>query len=263
MTPTVDHPPDRARPLRVVSVVGARPQFVKLAPVCRAIARHNAGGGLPIESLVVHTGQHYDASMSDVFFEELALPQVTRHLGIGSGSHGWQTAKMLERLEATFQQLDPDLVVTYGDTNSTLAATLAAAKLHYPLAHVEAGLRSFDRRMPEEVNRITADHLSDLLLAPTVTAMANLEREGLAPRAVRTGDVMLDAIRFELARAQARSTVLDRLALEPDRYLVVTIHRAENTERAVFARSKGGRCTTGEASKTSCLPREARLQPQP
>lgn len=220
---------DAARgPVRLMQVVGARPQFVKLAPVCRAIAAANAGNRR-IESFIVHTGQHYDPAMSDVFFSELDIPRANLDLGVGSGSHGHQTARMLEALEAAMVEHRPGLVLTYGDTNSTLAATLAAAKLHLPLAHVEAGLRSFNRRMPEEVNRLTADHLSDLLFAPTPAAMQNLATEGLAARSMQVGDVMLDAMRAFAPLALARSKVLERLGLLPGNYLVATLHRAENT----------------------------------
>ncbi len=215
-------------PLRLMQVVGARPQFVKLAPVCRAIAAANAGGA-SIENFVVHTGQHYDPAMSDVFFTELGIPQADLDLGVGSGSHGRQTARMLEGIEAAMLEREPDLVLTYGDTNSTLAATLAAAKLHLPLAHVEAGLRSFNRRMPEEANRLVADQLSDLLFAPTPEAMKNLANEGLGARARQVGDVMLDAIRAFAPVALERSRVLERLGLAPGAYLVATLHRAENT----------------------------------
>ncbi len=215
--------------VRIVHVVGARPQFIKLAPVCRAIAAANVRGNR-IESLIIHTGQHYDPSMSDVFFEELDIPLADVHLGVGSGSHGQQTGHMLEKLEVALQGQQPDIVLTYGDTNSTLAATLAAAKLQMPLAHVEAGLRSFNRRMPEETNRVVADHLSDLLFAPTPAAVRNLATEGLTARVCLTGDVMLDAIRYYETRARANSNVLERLGLTRDGYLVATLHRAANTE---------------------------------
>lgn len=215
--------------MKLVSIVGARPQFVKIAPVCRAIARHNAGGGEPIEDVIVHTGQHYDPGMSDVFFEELQIPRANLHLGVGSGSHAVQTAGMLKGVELLLQQATPDAVIVYGDTNSTIAGALAATKLHIPVVHVEAGLRSFNRRMPEEINRIATDHISDLLLAPTPTAMRHLQSEDLGARAVFTGDVMLDAVRHNLAIAATRSHVLDELALEPGGYGVVTLHRAENT----------------------------------
>ena len=215
--------------VRLMQVVGARPQFVKLAPVSRAIDDANARGA-GIESLIVHTGQHYDPAMSDVFFTELGIPEASIDLGIGSGSHGRQTGRMLEALEAAIVERRPDLVLTYGDTNSTLAATLAAVKLHVPVAHIEAGLRSFNRRMPEEANRLAADHLSDLLFAPTPEAMRNLANEGLAGRARLVGDVMLDAIRAFAPVALERSRVLERLGLAKGTYLVATLHRAENTD---------------------------------
>jgi UDP-N-acetylglucosamine 2-epimerase len=215
--------------VKLVSIVGARPQFVKIAPVCRAIARHNAGAGEPIEDVIVHTGQHYDPGMSDVFFDELDIPRADFDLGVGSGSHGVQTARMLEGIEALLQKAKPDAVVVYGDTNSTIAGALAAVKLHLPVVHVEAGLRSFNRRMPEEINRVATDHMSDLLLAPTPTAMRHLEAERLAERAEFTGDVMLDAVRHNLAVAGERSRVLEDLGLEARSYGVVTLHRAENT----------------------------------
>ncbi len=214
---------------RFVHVVGTRPQFVKLAPVCRAIAAANDRGER-IGSLIIHTGQHYDPSMSDVFFDELHIPRADAHLGVGSGSHGQQTGRMLEKLEIALSEQRPDIVLTYGDTNSTLAATLAAAKLQLPVAHVEAGLRSFNRRMPEETNRVVADHISELLFAPTPEAMRNLATEGLTARASLVGDVMLDAIRFNEALARSRSQVLETLGLTAGNYLVATVHRAENTE---------------------------------
>ncbi len=215
--------------MRIVSVVGARPQFVKLAPVCRALERHNAAGRARIEDLIVHTGQHYDPAMSDVFFEELDIPRPAVDLGVGSGSHGRQTALMLEGIEALLLERKPDAVVVYGDTNSTVAGALAAAKLHIKVAHVEAGLRSFNRLMPEEINRIAADHISDLLLAPTPTAVRNLEAEQLGDRTVLTGDVMYDAVLHTRERARARSHILQKLGLESRCYGVVTLHRAENT----------------------------------
>jgi UDP-N-acetylglucosamine 2-epimerase len=215
--------------MRTVSIVGARPQFVKLAPVCRALARHNANGGPPIEDLIVHTGQHYDPGMSDVFFAELDIPRAGVDLGVGSGPHGAQTARMLEGIERLLLERRPDAVVVYGDTNSTVAGALAAAKLHIRSVHVEAGLRSFNRAMPEEINRIATDHISDLLLAPTPTAMRNLAAEQLGERSLFTGDVMYDAVLHARQRARERSQILERLKLPAQAYGVVTLHRAENT----------------------------------
>ena len=239
--------------MRLMQVVGARPQFVKLAPVCRAIAAANAAGAR-IEDFVVHTGQHYDPAMSGVFFAELEIPEADLDLGVGSGTHGRQTARMLEALEAAMLERRPELVLTYGDTNSTLAATLAAAKLHLPVAHVEAGLRSFNRRMPEEANRLVADHLSDLLFAPTPEAMRNLANEGLGARARQVGDVMLDAIRAFAPLALERSRVLDRIGLEPGAYLVATLHRAENTTPERLAPLVAALADVGTAARPVVLP---------
>jgi len=212
--------------VKVLSVVGARPQFVKAAPVSRQLrTRHR--------EVLVHTGQHYDDAMSDVFFRDLGLPSPDRDLGVGSGSHATQTAEMLRRLEPVLVDERPDVVLLYGDTNSTLAGALAAAKLsdlseQRPLlAHVEAGLRSFNPSMPEERNRIVVDHLSDLLLAPTPTAMANLDREGLADRAVLVGDVMVDAMEAALARSSGSLPVEAR---HVSAYLLLTLHRPSNVD---------------------------------
>ncbi len=216
--------------MRIVSVVGARPQFVKLAPVSRAMSSVHEHGGPVIEDIIVHTGQHYDPGLSDIFFSELQIPEPGIELDIGSGSHGRQTAGMLEGIERVLLDVGPDMVVVYGDTNSTLAGALAAAKLRIPIAHVEAGLRSFDRDMPEEVNRIVSDHVADILFAPTVTAMENLAKENLAERSVLVGDVMLDAIRFNSNLSAQRSEILSILNLENRPFGVATLHRAANTD---------------------------------
>ncbi len=212
--------------MKVVSVVGARPQFVKAAPVSRQLrTRHR--------EILVHTGQHYDDAMSEVFFRDLGLPPPDRDLGVGSGTHATQTAEMLRRLEPVLVDESPDVVLLYGDTNSTLAGALAAAKLsdlserRPSLAHVEAGLRSFNPSMPEERNRIVADHLSDLLLAPTPTAMAHLEREGLADRAVLVGDVMVDAMDSALERS---ADSLPAEARQNPGYVLLTLHRPSNVD---------------------------------
>ncbi|MDX2286247.1 MAG: UDP-N-acetylglucosamine 2-epimerase (non-hydrolyzing) [Bacteroidia bacterium] len=215
--------------MKLMSVVGARPQFVKLAPLLKAIDRVNASGAAQIEHVTVHTGQHYDKDMSDIFFEELEIPHAEYNLGVGSGRHGVQTARMLEGIEDLLISWQPDWVIIFGDTNSTLAAAVAAAKLHIPIAHIEAGLRSFNRRMPEEINRIASDHLSDLLLAPTPTAVDNLTREGLAGKTVLTGDIMYDTVLHNRTLAERKSDVLERLGLTPGSYAVATVHRAENT----------------------------------
>lgn len=209
--------------MHILSVVGARPQFVKLAPIAAALqgrARHS----------IVHTGQHYDELMSDVFFRDLGIPQPDVNLGVGSGLHGRQTAAMLEGLEEIFGAERPDWVLVYGDTNSTLAAALAAVKLHLPLAHLEAGLRSFNRRMPEEHNRVLTDHAADLLLAPTQTAMDHLGREGLRERSVLVGDVMTDVLLATARRTSATPPPLPA-GLEPGGYYVCTLHRPDNTDR--------------------------------
>ena len=210
--------------MKVLTVVGARPQFVKAAVVSRAL-RH-AGG---VDEVLVHTGQHYDDNMSAVFFQELQIPEPAHHLGVGGGPHGEQTGRMLERLERVIVAERPDRVLVYGDTNSTLAGALAASKLHVPVAHVEAGLRSFNRRMPEELNRIVADHLADLLFAPTQAAVRNLATEGKHPPAVElVGDVMYDAaLRYGAERGPE---LLDRLQVEAGGYVLATVHRAENTD---------------------------------
>lgn len=209
----------------IVSVVGARPQFVKLAPVSRAFAALSGR----VRHRIVHTGQHYDHEMSGRFFDELEIPRPDVDLGIGSGQHGRQTASMLAALEVELHNTSPEAVIVYGDTNSTLAATLAASKLQLPLCHIEAGLRSFDRSMPEEINRIVADHCADRLYPPTPVAMANLWTEGLGNRSVPAGDVMLDAVRHNEQLAAQNSDVLGRYGLENRDYGVVTIHRPINT----------------------------------
>ena len=210
-----------------MSVVGARPQFVKLAPIDAAIRAQGVH-----EHLVVHTGQHYDPLMSDVFFADLGIAPPSVHLEIGSASHGRQTGLMLEALEQVFSAERPDWVLVYGDTNSTLAAAVAAVKIHQPLAHLEAGLRSWNRRMPEEHNRVLTDHAADLLLAPTELAAANLAREGLADRTVVVGDVMADVLLQVADEVRGDFDArLDRLGLgSAGAYVVATIHRADNTD---------------------------------
>lgn len=214
--------------MKILSVVGARPQFVKLAPIDRAA--REAG----VEHVIVHTGQHYDPMLSDIFFSELGISSPDVHLGVGSGSHGVQTGAMLGQLDAVLDAHAPDWVLVYGDTNSTVAAALSAVKMHIPVAHLEAGLRSFNRRMPEEHNRVLTDHAADILLAPTEVAMAHLADEGLEARSVLVGDVMTDVLystRDELAGEP--SVLIDELGLTPGEFQVATIHRAENTDDPV------------------------------
>jgi UDP-GlcNAc3NAcA epimerase len=217
-------PPRRARAARplVLTVVGARPQFVKLAPLARAL-------GDRTRNFLVHTGQHYDREMSDAFFGQLDLPVPDRHLGIGSGTHGSMTGRMLESLECVLMEVRPQLVLVLGDTNSTLAGALAAAKLGIPLAHVEAGLRSFDMAMPEEINRRLTDHVSSLLFCPTRAAVDNLRTEGIRRGVHRVGDVMCDAVDQSLARAPSLGAVVPGLA--PQSYYLATLHRQENVDR--------------------------------
>lgn len=211
--------------MKIFTVVGARPQFIKAAVVSRNI-RQTYG----ISEIMVHTGQHYDNNMSDVFFEELDIPKPHYHLGVGGGTHGQNTGRMLEKLEALMLVEKPDCVLVYGDTDSTLAGALAASKLHIPVAHVEAGLRSFNRRMPEEINRILTDHMSSVLFAPTITAAKHLENEGIVGNKVQVvGDVMYDAALFYKSRAkQPHYAAVANWA--PGTFALCTIHRAENTD---------------------------------
>jgi len=209
--------------VKIASVVGARPQFIKAATVSRHLRRAH-------QEVLVHTGQHYDAQLSDVFFAQLDLPAPDHHLGVGSAPHGRQTAQMLERLEDVLLQEKPERVLVYGDTNSTLAGALAAVQLHIPLAHVEAGLRSYDRRMPEEINRILTDHCADLLFCPSATAVQNLAREGITAGVHLVGDVMYDSLLQQLPDERAAQEALSQQGLSPREYLLVTVHRAANTD---------------------------------
>lgn len=218
--------------MKVLTVVGARPQFVKAAVVSKVLRRSAV-------EILVHTGQHYDVNMSDIFFDQLGLAAPDYHLGIGSGPHGAQTGKMLTALETVLQKEAPDCLVIYGDTNSTLAGALAAAKLHVPVAHVEAGLRSFNRKMPEEINRVMADHLSTWLFAPTETAVGHLNAEGIREGVYMTGDVMHDAFLMMSRLVPEQSRIVEVMQLVPQKYYLLTLHRAENTDdparlRAIF-----------------------------
>lgn len=218
---------------RILTVVGARPQFIKAAAVSRAIAAHSAGD---VSESILHTGQHFDANMSDVFFTELGIPLPKYNLGISGGTHGSMTGRMIEGIETIIATDKPDWLLIYGDTNSTLAGAIAAAKLHVPIAHVEAGLRSFNIRMPEEINRILSDRISSLLFCPTVTAEANLRAEGLVDGVHNVGDVMYDVALHYKAQAAAQSDALNRLGVLPQRFVLSTCHRAENTDDPVRLR---------------------------
>jgi len=209
--------------MKIASIVGARPQFIKCAPLSRELRKEH-------EEILIHTGQHYDHEMSDIFFEELNIPKPDYNLGIGSCNQGEQTGKMLIEIEKVFLKEKPEMVLVYGDTNSTLAGALAASKLHIKLAHVEAGLRSFDRRMPEEINRILSDHVSDLLLCPTQTAIDNLGKEGITEGVHLVGDVMVDALKYYWKMAREKSRILEELGLEKGKYVVITVHRPGNTD---------------------------------
>lgn len=208
---------------KIVTIVGARPQFIKAAAVSREIRKY-------FKEILVHTGQHYDRDMSQVFFDELKIPKPDYNLNIGSGSHGEQTGKMLVGIEEVLTKEKPDIVLIYGDTNSTLAGALAASKMHIPVTHVEAGLRSYNKEMPEEINRILSDHISEFLFCPTQTAVQNLKKENITKGVHNVGDVMLDAMLFNVKIAEEKSDILKRMGLSSKSYVLATIHRAENTD---------------------------------
>ncbi len=212
--------------MKILTIVGARPQFIKAAAISQRLkSDHN------IQEVLVHTGQHYSENMSDVFFQELEIPAPDYHLGVGSHNHGAQTGRMLEAIETVLLAESPNWILVYGDTNSTLAGAIAAVKLHIPVAHVEAGLRSFNRRMPEEINRVLTDHIADFLFAPTTTAVENLHLEGIASEKIYlVGDVMYDAALNYGVKAEQKSLILKNLGLIPQKYILATIHRAENTD---------------------------------
>src|ERR1019366_5962056 len=210
--------------MKIVTIVGARPQFIKIAAVSRKLRQR-------FHEILVHTGQHYDYEMSGAVFDGLELPQPDVNLGVGSGPPAAQTGAMLKGIEEVLLAVSPDCLLIYGDTNSTLAGALAASKLSIPVVHIEAGLRSYNRAMPEEINRVVADHLSELLLCPSETAVANLALEGITRNVHLVGDVMLDALNWARGRsAGAAAALFGRLGLKPAQYLVATVHRSENTD---------------------------------
>ena len=220
------YPKYRDSTLKILTIVGARPQFVKAATISRVIAKND-----DITEYIVHTGQHYDDAMSEVFFRELNIPKPNINLNIGSGFHGEQTGLMLIAIEQAILEQKPDVVLVYGDTNSTLAGALATTKLHTLLYHIEAGLRSYNRKMPEEINRVLTDHASDLLFAPTENAVKQLQLEGIPEaKIILSGDVMYDAALFYAKKAEKQSKILEQLDLQHQEYILATIHRAENTD---------------------------------
>ena len=240
--------------MKIISIVGARPQFIKLAPIAKAIQERIPHGlKIEMEHRIIHTGQHYDYKMNKVFFEELGIPEPAYNLEVGSASHGRQTGEMLKRAEEVLMKETPDIVLVYGDTNSTFAGALACVKLGIPVAHVEAGLRSYNRQMPEEINRTLTDRCSDILFCPTENACQNLKKEGFSstankgklinlkfidsisldqkfPMAVNVGDIMFDTVLLGLKIAEEKSNILENLKLEPKKYFLATTHRAENSD---------------------------------
>ncbi|WEU41074.1 MAG: UDP-N-acetylglucosamine 2-epimerase (non-hydrolyzing) [Candidatus Odinarchaeum yellowstonii] len=210
--------------MKISSVVGARPNFIKLAALFKEL-------GKKFPQIIIHTGQHYDYEMDRIFFDELKIPDPDYHLGVGSGTHGYQVGEIVKKTEEVLLKEKPDLVIVYGDTNSTLGGALASCKLGIRTAHVEAGLRCFDREMPEEINRVLTDHCSDILFCPTKLSVLNLKKEGITRNVFKVGDVMVDSIRENLKIAEKKSTILDNLNLKPKSYILATLHRAENTDK--------------------------------
>lgn len=244
--------------MKIANIIGARPQFIKYFPVAEAIKNHNKNSGNAFYDILIHTGQHYDYKMSKIFFDEFGIKQPDFHLGVGSETHGKQTGQIIQKVEDVLIKEKPDIVVVYGDTNSTLGGALASSKLHTPIAHIEAGLRSYNKRMPEEINRVLTDHVSTFLFCPSKTSAENLVSEGfknvlnggaLIPEnhssthqtftlngdgrvIINVGDVMYDVLLHSIDIAERRSRILEKLMLAPRDYCLFTLHRAENTDRA-------------------------------
>jgi UDP-GlcNAc3NAcA epimerase len=224
--------------MKIITIIGARPQFIKAATVSRILLKlKSKKEGSPIREVIVHTGQHYDDNMSRIFFEQMGIPTPHYNLAVGSGNHGQMTGQMLTRIEEVLLREAPDWMLVYGDTNSTLAGALAAAKLNIPVAHVESGLRSFNKQMPEEINRLLTDHLSQTLFVPTNNAIENLKKEGITSGVVRSGDVMLDAFRYYSKKAADQSQVLADFGLTSKKFHLATIHRQENTDNPIRSRA--------------------------
>ena len=241
--------------MKIITILGSRPQFIKAAVISRLLKSQN------INEIIVHTGQHFDDNMSNIFFKELELPEPDINLGIGGGSHGQNTGRMIENIELILNKEKPDWVLVYGDTDSTLAGSIAAVKLHIPIAHIESGLRSFNRQMPEEINRILTDHVSELLFTPTDTATQNLANEGIRGEKVqKVGDVMYDAILYYSKHAEECSRILEKLNLEPKEYILATVHRAENSDN--INRLKNIISGFANANKTVIWPMHPRTKKQ-
>ncbi len=237
--------------MKILTVVGARPQFIKAAAVSNVVRKQH-------KEILIHTGQHYDENMSKVFFDELKIPKPDYNLEVGSGNHGHQTGTMLIKLEEIYLKEKPDLVLVYGDTNSTLAGALCASKLLIPVAHVEAGLRSFNMNMPEEQNRILTDHISKFLFVPTTSATENLKNEGITKGVHNVGDVMFDAVLHFKGLAEEKSNIIDNLKVNKNEYILTTIHRAENTND--INRLKNIIEALNESGKTVILPMHPRTK---
>lgn len=237
--------------MKIITVVGARPQFIKAAPVSKELRKY-------FNEILIHTGQHYDDNMSKIFFEELGIPKPDYNLNIGSGNHGKMTGEMLGKLEEIYLKEKPDCILVYGDTNSTLAGALAASKLLIPVIHVEAGLRSFNKSMPEEQNRILTDHISKLLLVPTKDAEKNLEKEGIKNGVHNIGDVMYDAVLMFKEKSKIKEKLLEKIGVNKNEYILATIHRAENTNN--IERLKNIIEALNESSTTIVLPLHPRTK---